>query len=77
MGLSESFERRVGFNEATFRSINECIEHGDGASWDPEVVGFPCADYEAVRAHPQRFLVAPGDIVPERPRPRTRAPSRL
>jgi hypothetical protein len=80
MGLSESFERRVGFNEATFRSINECIEQGDGGPFDPKLVGFrcecarlgcttilelPCADYEAVRAHPRRFLIAPGHDVPE------------
>jgi hypothetical protein len=80
MGLSESLERRVGFNEATFRSINECIERGDGAQRDPARVGFrcecarlgcttiielPCAAYEAVRAHSRRFLVAPGHVVPE------------
>jgi hypothetical protein len=80
MGLSESFERRVGFNEATFRLINECIEQGDGGLLEPKLVGFrcecarlgcttilelPCADYEAVRAHPRRFLIAPGHDVPE------------
>jgi hypothetical protein len=80
MGLSESFERRVGFNEATFRAINEGIERGEGEPWDPERIGFrcecarlgcttileiPCAEYETVRAHGRRFLVAPGHIVPE------------
>ena len=80
MGLSESFERRVGFNEATFRAINEGIDHGDGDRRDPETVGFRCecarlgcteileipsAEYEAVRGHGRRFLVAPGHVVPE------------
>src|SRR5215210_1077342 len=80
MGLSESFERRVGFNEATFRTINEGIERGAGEPCDPERIGFrcecarlgcttileiPCAEYEAVRAHGRRFLVAPGHVVAE------------
>ena len=80
MDFSESFEERVGFNEATFRSINEGIERGQGEPWDPERVGFRCecarlgcstileipyAEYEAVRAHGRRFLVAPGHVVPE------------
>lgn len=80
MGLSESFHQRVGFNEATFRVINEGIARGEGEPWDPERVGIrcecarlgcttilevSCADYEDVRAHERRFLVAPGHLVPE------------
>jgi hypothetical protein len=80
MGLSESFERRVGFNESTFRTINEGIDRGNGGRWDPEAVGFRCEcarlgctqileipshEYEAIRSHGRRFLVAPGHVVPE------------
>jgi hypothetical protein len=64
---------RIGRNEATFRHINEAIETGrvtrDG------LVGFVCEcsrlgcneiveltipEYEAVRANPRRFFIAPG-----------------
>jgi hypothetical protein len=80
MGLSDSFERRVGFNESTFRAINEHIERGSGDPPDPATVGFRCecarlgctsileiaaAEYETIRAHPKRFIVAPGHVVPE------------
>jgi hypothetical protein len=80
MGPPESFEQRVGFNEATFRAINEGIARGEGERGDPERVGIRCecarlgcttileissAEYEAVRAHGRRFIVAPGHVVPE------------
>ena len=80
MGVSDSFDRRVGFNEATFRAINEGIEGGESEPSDPERVGFRCecarlgcttilevprAEYEAVRAGGRRFIVAPGHVVPE------------
>ena len=80
MGAPDSFEQRVGFNEATFRAINEGIVRGKGKRGDPERVGFRCecarlgcttileippSEYEAVRAHGRRFIVAPGHVVPE------------
>ena len=80
MGLSESFHQRVGFNEATFRAVNEGITRGEGDPADPERVGIRCecarlgctailevsrAEYERVRGHGRRFLVAPGHVVPE------------
>ena len=61
-------QERVGFNEATFRKVNEGIERGS----DDDRVAFRCecgrlgcnqlielslADYEAVRAHPRRFFL--------------------
>ena len=36
MDAPDSFEQRVGFNEATFRSINEGIARGKGEPGDPE-----------------------------------------
>jgi hypothetical protein len=80
MGASESFHQRVGFNEATFRAVNEGIARGDGDPSGPERVGIRCecarlgctaivevsrAEYEGVRGHGRRFLVAPGHVVPE------------
>ena len=80
MGTPESFEQRVGLNEATFRAVNEGIARAEGEPGDPERVGFRCecarlgcttileirsAEYEAVRAHGRRFVVAPGHVVPE------------
>jgi hypothetical protein len=68
--------RRVALNQATLRALNEGIdaEPGDGA------IAFRCecgqlgcnrlialgrAEYEAVRANPRRFVVAPGHGVAE------------
>jgi hypothetical protein len=80
MDAPDSFEQRVGFNEATFRTINEGIARGEGEPGDAKRVGFRCecarlgcttileippAEYEAVRAHGRRFVVAPGHVVPE------------
>jgi hypothetical protein len=74
-------ERRLAQNEALFREVNEKVEaiaavHGT----DDHVYEFYCecsnadcslqvpatiAEYEAVRAHPARFLVTPGHSLPE------------
>lgn len=67
-------ERRVGFNESLFRDVNErIVELGNG--FDVAETEFVCecadssctsrlvaslAEYEAIRANPQRFLVLPG-----------------
>jgi hypothetical protein len=74
-------EQRLAQNEALFREVNERVEaiatqHGD----DDHVYEFYCecsnadctlqvpatlAAYEAVRAHPTRFLVFPGHALPD------------
>jgi hypothetical protein len=74
-------ERRLAQNEALFREVNEKVEavaavHGA----DDHVYEFYCecanadcsmqvratiAEYEAVRAHPTRFLVVPEHWLPE------------
>ena len=74
-------EYRVGKNEALFREVNERVQviatgHGD----DDHVYEFYCecsnadctfqvkatlSEYEAVRAYPNRFIVAPGHQLPE------------
>lgn len=74
-------QERLALNEALFRETNEAVRaiasvHGD----DPHVYEFFCecsntdctfqlratlAEYEAVRAHGDRFLIAPAHALPE------------
>jgi hypothetical protein len=74
-------EKRLAQNEALFREVNERVQviaagHGD----DDHVYEFYCecanadctlhvsattATYEAVRAHPSRFLVFPQHALPD------------
>ncbi len=81
-------EELVAGNEAVFRRINEAIQRGrwpgeDGGAFRCECARSGCAElldlsqeqYEAVRAHPRRFVVAAGhedagveDVVERRPR---------
>jgi hypothetical protein len=73
--VSELFEERAGFNEAAFREVNEHIEASPAAgrlTFRCECARLGCTDllelgraeYEAVRAHPRRFLVAVGHELP-------------
>ena len=81
-------EERIGRNEALFRELNEQVdalndagpraesipavcECGSGSC--AEVVWIARTDYEAVRAHSERFLIKPGhqiedveDVIDER-----------
>lgn len=69
-------DRRVGDNEALFREVNERVHALNGTfppavytSWVCECSNTGCfervelepAEYEAVRAHPARFLIYPDD----------------
>ncbi len=74
-------QERLALNEALFREVNERVRaiaaaHGD----DDHVYEFYCecsnadctfqlqatlADYEAVRAHGDRFMIAPSHSLPE------------
>ena len=71
---------RIGRNEAIVRQVNEAIETGRGPADVQAPVAFRCecgqlgcnqlievtlGDYERVRAHPRRFLVADGHEQPE------------
>lgn len=76
MEVAETSAERVARNDATFRDANEAIRaRASHLSSDMELVPFicECADlrctkilrltldeYEAVRAHGRRFLMAPG-----------------
>jgi hypothetical protein len=72
--------RRIAANESVFRDINEAIERGQWPGDEASLVGFRCecaqlgcnsvveltvAEYEEVRAHPRRFVVAPGHALPD------------
>jgi hypothetical protein len=71
--------QRLAHNESVFREINERIEAGTWTASGGERVTFACecaalrcnvmleltvAEYEAVRAHARRFLLAPGHELP-------------
>ena len=70
---------RIGRNEATFRDVNEAIRAGRWPGEENAPVAFRCecaklgcsrmlelsaVEYEAVRANPRRFFVAPGHEAP-------------
>ena len=71
--------QRLAHNEAIFRDINERIEAGvwpgsaaGGVTFTCECAALRCnvtlemsvPEYEAVRAHSRRFLLAPGHEIP-------------
>ena len=74
-------DQRLAENEIIFREVNERVrELAAGHGPDLHVYEFYCecsnadctfhieatvADYEAVRAHPARFLVSPAHALPE------------
>jgi hypothetical protein len=70
-------EERIGRNEAVARQVNEAIESGKAPADLHAAVAFRCecgqlgcnqlievmlGDYERVRAHSRRFLVADGHV---------------
>jgi|SRR5579875_3445621 len=73
-------QERMARNESLFREANEAIARGLWPGEEGRRVPFRCEcarldcrvaveltvrDYEAVRAHPRRFIVAPGHVFPE------------
>jgi hypothetical protein len=73
--VSEQPEDRVARNESVGRDVNEAIEHGRGPADVQAPLAFRCecgrlgcnklievtmGEYERVRGHPRRFLVATG-----------------
>ncbi len=75
--MDELTRRRLAHNEALFRTVNEEIDEnrssGGKQAYVCECVDPDCAqtieltasEYEAVRARPVRFVVAPGHVVRE------------
>lgn len=77
--MDSELERRIGRNEGLFRRVNEAIARGLWPGEDQRRVSFRCecarldcntpvpvtrVEYEHVRAHPRRFLLAPGHEIP-------------
>jgi hypothetical protein len=73
-------ESRIAKNEGVFREINERIEVGQSPAPTDQLVAFLCEcgrlrcsdlvemtlpEYEAVRAHPRRFLLVAGHQMPD------------
>lgn len=68
-------QRQAGASESAFREVNEAIERGQWPGDEADQVSFRCecaelgcteiieltvGEYERVRAHPRRFIVAVG-----------------
>jgi hypothetical protein len=77
--LDDTTKRRIGFNEATFRQVNEAFEAGRGLRDTEEMMSFVCecgqlgcnqliqltvAEYESVRRSPTRFAIVDGHEIP-------------
>ena len=77
--MDEESQRRLGANEAALREVNEAIERGQWPGEEQARVGFRCEcaqlgcnrlieisirEYERVRRHPRRFVVASGHELP-------------
>lgn len=73
--MSDETQQRIARNEATFREINEGIRRGRWPGEEDSITSFRCEcaslgctemlalsfrDYERVRQHSRRFIVAPG-----------------
>ena len=76
--MDEDLQRRVASNEAMFRDVNEAVRSGRWPGEEGAPVAYRCEcarlgcsrlielrtrDYERVRSHPRRFLLAPGHEV--------------
>jgi hypothetical protein len=77
--VEEEFEQRIAGNEAVFRQVNEALKAGQWPGEEDSPVAFRCecgqlgcsrlielklTDYERVRAHPRRFLIASDHEIP-------------
>ncbi len=78
--MENDLERRIARNEATFRDVNEALKRGHWPGEEAVPIAFRCEcgrlgcsrliemsgeEYERVRAHPRRFLVAVNHDIPE------------
>ena len=77
--MAKPLDDRIARNEAIFRDVNEALKRGRWPG-DPSAIAFRCecarlgcsklidltaSEYEHVRAHPKRFVVAPGHEFPD------------
>ena len=77
--MDENLQRRVAGNESMFRDVNEAVRSGRWPGEEGAPVAYRCEcarlgcsrlielrtlEYERIREHPRRFLIAPGHEVP-------------
>lgn len=77
--MEEELEQRIAGNEAVFRQVNEAIKSGQWPGEEELPTAFRCEcgqlgctrmieltlpEYERVRAHPRRFLLARDHDIP-------------
>lgn len=78
--MERELKARLAANEDTFRAVNEGIARGRWPG-DPDaeisfrcecarlgcnlLLDLPLSEYERVRGHPKRFIVAPGHDLPD------------
>lgn len=73
--MADDTQQRIARNEDIFREINEGIRRGRWPGEEDSISGFRCEcaslgctdmlsltfrEYERVREHPRRFIIAPG-----------------
>jgi hypothetical protein len=78
--MDDETARRIGHNEARFRDVNEALASSktllDTSRLHPfrcecgtlgcnQLIELTMPEYEAVRAHPTRFVLSPGHQLPE------------
>ncbi len=77
--MDQNVQERLAANEDTFREVNEGIARGQWPGDDKPasfrcecarlgcnlLIAVPLPDYERVRGHARRFIVAPGHELPE------------
>jgi hypothetical protein len=76
--VDEDLQRRIASNETMFRDVNEAVRSGRWPGEEGAPIAYRCEcarlgcsrlielrtpDYERIRAHPRRFLIAPGHEV--------------
>jgi hypothetical protein len=77
--VEEGIKQRIAGNEAVFRQVNEALRRGQWPGEEDTPIAFRCecgqlgcsrlieletGEYERVRAHPRRFLMAPDHEIP-------------
>jgi hypothetical protein len=77
--MEDELQRRIAANEAAFREVNEGIARGQWPGEEDSPAGFRCEcaqlgcnalieltlrEYERIRRHPRRFVIALGHEAP-------------
>ncbi len=77
--MDDALQHRIAANESAFREVNEAIESGRWRDDRSARAAFRCEcaalgcnvmveltldEYEEIRSHPRRFLVAPAHAIP-------------